>query len=153
MFIIAIAAMLFVTESALNVWDRLVQGPRIILYGYLAVMVLLVSSALWLVFRLLVRRKISTVSVSDKKLRKADIEERLQDAEQSGVDVGAGVVAVSGDLGVLALRVDIATFDGLRQVAVAIAIVVDVVGARLACLTNEVVRHRAVVVEHPRAAG
>jgi len=32
-FIIAIAAMLFLTESALNVWDRLVQGPSVLLYG------------------------------------------------------------------------------------------------------------------------
>ena len=37
-FVIAIAAMLFVTESALNVWDRLIEGPRIILYGYVTVM-------------------------------------------------------------------------------------------------------------------
>jgi hypothetical protein len=37
-FVIAIAALLFVTESALNVWDRLVQGPRLILYGYLSVL-------------------------------------------------------------------------------------------------------------------
>ena len=33
--IIAIGALLFITESALNVWDRLVQGPRVLLYGYL----------------------------------------------------------------------------------------------------------------------
>ena len=26
-FIVATGALLFVTESALNVWDRLVQGP------------------------------------------------------------------------------------------------------------------------------
>ena len=37
-FVIAIAAIFFVTESALNVWDRLVQGPRFLLYGYFAAM-------------------------------------------------------------------------------------------------------------------
>ena len=45
-FIIAIAALLFVTESALNVWDRLVEGPRYILYGYLAAIGLLVAARL-----------------------------------------------------------------------------------------------------------
>ena len=33
---------LFVTESALNVWDRLLEGPRLLRYGYVAVMVALV---------------------------------------------------------------------------------------------------------------
>ncbi len=58
-FVIAIAALLFVTESALNVWDRLVQGPRLLLYGYMSVMAALVVAAIWLGFRLLVRRKIA----------------------------------------------------------------------------------------------
>ena len=56
LFVIAIASMLFVTESAFNVWDRLLQGPRIVLYGYVAVMTGLVLTALWLVIRLVVRR-------------------------------------------------------------------------------------------------
>jgi GTP-binding protein EngB required for normal cell division/uncharacterized protein (DUF697 family) len=85
-FVIAIAAMLFVTESALNVWDRLVQGPRILLYGYVAVMVLLVVAALWLMIRLLVRRKISQPGDSRQQLRKEDIAQRLHNAERSGVD-------------------------------------------------------------------
>ena len=55
-FIIAIAALLFVTESALNVWDRLLQGPRLLLYGYVGVMIALVVTAIWLVLRLVVRR-------------------------------------------------------------------------------------------------
>ncbi|MDH3547187.1 MAG: hypothetical protein OEN22_08815, partial [Gammaproteobacteria bacterium] len=51
-FIIAIAALLFVTESALNVWDRLVAGPRILRYGYVGVLAMLVIAALWLIWRL-----------------------------------------------------------------------------------------------------
>ena len=35
LFIVVIAGLLFVTESALNVWDRLLEGPRYLLYGYL----------------------------------------------------------------------------------------------------------------------
>jgi len=86
-FIVAIAAMLFVTESALNVWDRLLQGPRIILYGYLVAMALLVVAAIWLVFRLVVRRRTSPVVGAATPLGKVDIEKRLRDAEKAGVDV------------------------------------------------------------------
>jgi len=88
-FIIAIAAMLFVTESALNVWDRLVQGPRILLYGYMAVMAALVVAAFWLVMRLVVRRKVRSGGRAPQKLKKDDIEARMLDAQKSGVDVAA----------------------------------------------------------------
>jgi GTP-binding protein EngB required for normal cell division len=86
-FIIAIAALLFMTESALNVWDRLVQGPRIILYLYLTVLVALIVTAIWLIARLVVKRKISPVASITKPHSKVDIEERLKDAERSGVDI------------------------------------------------------------------
>ena len=87
LFVIAIAALLFVTESALNVWDRLVQGPRLLLYGYLAVMAALVVAAIWLVVRLVVRRKITEPEVKPEKLSKPDIEARLRVADEAGVDV------------------------------------------------------------------
>jgi GTP-binding protein EngB required for normal cell division/uncharacterized protein (DUF697 family) len=86
-FIIAIGALLFITESALNVWDRLIQGPRIILYGYIAAMSALVIAAIWLIARLVVKRKISPGNKADEVIRKPDIEARLRDAERSGVDV------------------------------------------------------------------
>ena len=88
LFVIAIAALLFVTESALNVWDRLVEGPRVLLYGYVAVMVALVLVAGWLIWRLVVRRKIPDARKSDAQpLSAADIRERLAEAEKAGVDV------------------------------------------------------------------
>ena len=40
-FVIAMAALLFATESALNVWERRQQGPRLVLYGYVGVMLAL----------------------------------------------------------------------------------------------------------------
>ena len=87
-FIIAIGAMLFLTEAALNVWDRLVEGPKLLLYGYLSVMVALVITAIWLIWRLVVRRKIPKVKkAATRELSKSDIKERLRDAEASGVDV------------------------------------------------------------------
>jgi GTP-binding protein EngB required for normal cell division/uncharacterized protein (DUF697 family) len=89
-FIIAIAAMFFVTESALNVWDRLASGPRIILYGYIAALVLLTAAAAWLIFRIVVARKPAEKTAAAKRpLDRADIEKRLRDAETAGVDVEA----------------------------------------------------------------
>ena len=73
-FIIAIAALLFVTESALNVWDRLIEGPRVVLWGYIAVMSALVIAAIWLVMRLVVKRKIRSNGRHAKPMRKEDIE-------------------------------------------------------------------------------
>jgi GTP-binding protein EngB required for normal cell division/uncharacterized protein (DUF697 family) len=88
-FIIAIAAMLFVTESALNVWDRLMQGPRFILYGYVAALVLLTAATAWLVIRILAGNRQNRTAPDARPLGKADIEQRLRDAEQAGVDVAA----------------------------------------------------------------
>ena len=56
-FIIAIAATFFVTESALNVWDRLARGPRIILYGYMTAIALLTAAAVWLIVKILSGKK------------------------------------------------------------------------------------------------
>ncbi len=99
-FIIAIAAMLFVTESALNVWDRLVQGPRFLLYGYFAAMTGLIVTAIWLVMRLVVRRKIRDTKSSSQPLRQADIKQRLREAEKTGV----GVEKAQAELQQLAAR-------------------------------------------------
>ena len=88
-FIIAIAALLFMTESALNVWDRLVQGPRFILYGYLAVLAALVITAIWLIARLVVRRQVTPETSADKPLDRSQILDRLREAEKAGVDTGA----------------------------------------------------------------
>ncbi|MBT8077767.1 MAG: hypothetical protein KJO31_04285, partial [Gammaproteobacteria bacterium] len=88
-FVIAIAALLFMTESALNVWDRLVQGPKFILYGYIAVLLALVVAAIWLIARLVVRRKVTPESAADQPLDKAAILTRLREAEKSGVNTHA----------------------------------------------------------------
>lgn len=89
-FIVAIGALLFVTESALNVWDRLVEGPRVLLYTYFALMAGLVIAAIILIWRLVIRRQIPTKNkAATEKLTRKDIEVRLRDAEAAGVDVGA----------------------------------------------------------------
>jgi predicted GTPase len=87
-FIVATGALLFISESALNVWDRLKAGPPALLYAYVAVMLLLAVTAVWLIWRLVVRRKIAPHRELEKTpLTKPEIEARLRDAEAAGVDV------------------------------------------------------------------
>ena len=88
-FVIAVGAVIFLTESALNVWDRLLEGPRLLLYGYVAFMLALVVAAIWLIWRLVVRRKRRPSAAKPAaSLSREDIEQRLRDAEAAGVDVG-----------------------------------------------------------------
>ena len=86
-FVVAVAALLFVTESALNVWDRLLEGPRLLLYTYVSIMAGLVIAAIWLIVKLVVRRKPGATARSAVPLTRADIEQRLRDADKAGVDV------------------------------------------------------------------
>ncbi|MDH3490434.1 MAG: 50S ribosome-binding GTPase [Gammaproteobacteria bacterium] len=89
-FVIAIGALLFISESALNVWDRLQAGPPALLYAYMAVMLLLAVAALLLIWRLVVRRKITPArAVVSRPLSKQEIEERIREAEAAGVDVAS----------------------------------------------------------------
>ena len=84
----ATAAVLFVTESALNVWDRLEATPALVRYGYLALLVLVFAGAGWLIWRLVIRREPKPRNDDhNKPLTRAEIEERLQAAAESGVDV------------------------------------------------------------------
>ncbi len=85
-FVVATGALLFITESALNVWDRLRAGPPAVLYTYIAVMVLLATGAVWLALRLVVKQKVAPTKASDAMSR-SDIKARLQQAEAAGVDV------------------------------------------------------------------
>ena len=86
-FVVGVGAILFVTETALNVWDRLLEGPKLLLYGYVGAMVLLAVTAVWLTWRLVVRRRISPPQKTPvSKLTQSDIEARLRDAQAGGVD-------------------------------------------------------------------
>ncbi len=86
--LVATGALLFVTESALNVWDRLAEGPPLLLYIYIGVMAAIVIAALILIWRLVIRRKIVPPKAPiGRPLSRTDIEVRLRDAEAAGVDI------------------------------------------------------------------
>ncbi|MEM7502824.1 MAG: GTPase [Pseudomonadota bacterium] len=98
LFVLALAAVIFITESALNVWDRLREAPPYVLYVYAGTILLLVVVAIWLTVRLLVRRK--PRSETAPPLNRDSIEARLRDAERDGVDVSEA----RGELAELAAR-------------------------------------------------
>ena len=50
--------LLYVTDAALRVWDRLSEGPAFLLYTYVAVMAFIVLAAIVLIWRLVIRRRI-----------------------------------------------------------------------------------------------
>ena len=87
-FVVVIGGLLFVTEAALNVWDRLAEGPRFLLYVYATLLVGVVLAAVWLIWRLVIRRPIEAPK-KPEPLTRDDIESRLREADKSGVDVEA----------------------------------------------------------------
>lgn len=87
-FLVATGAVLFVTESALNVRDRLADGPRWLLYGYVALLAGVLLAAIVLIWRLVIRRPGGTAGKRRAPgLTRAEIETRLADADRAGVDV------------------------------------------------------------------
>jgi GTP-binding protein EngB required for normal cell division len=88
-FFIAIGALLYFTQTALNVWDRLLQGPWIVRWLYVGAMIGLVVLAVYLIWLLLVRRRpaAKTKAAAVVPLTRDEIETRLRDAEATGVDV------------------------------------------------------------------
>lgn len=90
-FLIAIGALLFFTQTALNVWDRLLEGPRLLRWGYVGGMIGLVILAIYLIWLLLIRRGPTAKRKTAVRapLSRDEIETRLRDAEAAGVDVGA----------------------------------------------------------------
>lgn len=85
--LVATGALLFVTESALNVWDRLAGGPRWLPYLYLALLGAVILGATALVWRLVIRRPRRGGDARAKPLSREQIERRLAEAERAGVDV------------------------------------------------------------------
>ncbi len=88
-FLVAIGALLFFTQTALNVWNQLLEGPWILRWGYVAAMIALVILALYLIWLLLIRRAKPSKSkaAAQPPLSRDEIEARLRDAAAAGIDV------------------------------------------------------------------
>lgn len=89
-FLVATGALLFVTESALNVWDRLAGAPRIFRYAFVGALVAVVTGVIILIWRLVIRRKPAGAARQSRRvLSRDEVESRLREAEASGIDVAA----------------------------------------------------------------
>lgn len=88
LFLLAVAALLFVTESALNVWQRLQEGPASLMFLWLCAVATLAFLTIWLIWRLAVRRKPSKKPPggAPKKLTREEIETRLRAADAAGIE-------------------------------------------------------------------
>ncbi len=87
--LLAIAALVFVTESTLNVWDRLSQGPRWIFYLYFGGLGLIALGSGWAVWRFVVpRRRAAQRPDAAAAADRESIQRRLEAAAASGVDTG-----------------------------------------------------------------
>ena len=80
------SAMLFVTESALNVSARLAEGPAVVRYGFWAAIAALLAGFCWLAFRLLWPRRPATNLADSSPLDEQQLRQRLSDAQAAGVD-------------------------------------------------------------------
>lgn len=100
LFILMVAALLFVTQSALDVWERLSRGPAGLLYLWLAMLAALSLLAVLLIWRLVVRRRPAQNPEYLPKLTRTQIEARLRAADAAGVDTARA----RAELGELAAR-------------------------------------------------
>lgn len=93
-FVAVIAAMLFITESALNVWDRLREAPSWLIISYSALILAIAAAAVWILWRFLLPRRRSGIEegASRAVFSEDALERRLAEAEAAGIDVGAARV-------------------------------------------------------------
>ncbi len=82
------AAMLFVSESALNVWARLEQGPLALQYAFVGAGIAIITLCIWLVFRFVVPRRAATKPAAEP-LSREQLNARIEQADQQGSSTGA----------------------------------------------------------------
>ena len=86
--VLIIAALLFLTESAFNVWDRLLAGPRWLLFGYVGAVLGILLLGAWLVWRWLwPRRKTVESERPGYPLDESGLRRRIQRAAEEGLDI------------------------------------------------------------------
>ncbi len=87
--IVGVAAVLYLTDTLLDVWDRLSKGPAAIRYAFWGILSTGLLLVAWGVYRLL--RPSSPATASGRQERPAidaaSLSERLDAAQESGIDV------------------------------------------------------------------
>ncbi len=83
--LLMIAALLWLMDTALSVWERLMAAPAWLMVGFWTGLVALAALVLWFSWRLLVPRR----RARSQRIPSTDPAERLAAAERRGVDVTA----------------------------------------------------------------
>jgi len=96
LFVAVIAGMLFITESALNVWDRLREAPALLVFAYAAVLAAIALAAVWVVWRFLLPRRSRREEEQPPVFSEDALKDRLAAAEAAGVDVAAARGELTG---------------------------------------------------------
>ena len=94
------AALLFVSESALNVWARLEAGPAVLRYAFVGALVSVLTLCVYLVVRFVVPRRRPEVARAPRQVDEASVRDRLSKAEARGMTT----VAAQQELGELERR-------------------------------------------------
>jgi GTP-binding protein EngB required for normal cell division len=83
-------ALLFVTDTAFSVWERLNRGPSWFLWLYGAGFLAVVAAGLYMLWRLLrPRAKVPADAAAERPPTQDELEARLAKAKDAGVDVAA----------------------------------------------------------------
>lgn len=148
LFIAVIGALLMLTDSALSIWQRLLDGPAVIRYGFLALLGGALASFLWLIFRFVVPRRAGAKSSSvPAPMDEAALQQRLDEVREQGMDATdaerefAALEAhrAGGDL-TLALFGEVST--GKSSLARALLPDADVLISPLAGSTTDIARYQ-----------
>ena len=84
-----VAALLFITESAVNVWEQLSQAPAWLWGGYVLVLLALIGGGFWLIWKLLVPRRRALERESERASTEPELRAALDEAAAAGIEVGA----------------------------------------------------------------
>jgi len=84
-----VAALLFITEAAVNVWEQLSQAPAWFWGGYVLVLLALIGGGFWLIWKLLVPRRRALERESERASTEPELRAALDEAATAGIEVGA----------------------------------------------------------------
>jgi len=85
--LLLLVLLLNLTQSALGVWDRMQQAPLWFFIIYGAAFLIISAAGLYMVWRLMPKKKKAKVAPPPEPLTESEIEQRVADHAEAGIDV------------------------------------------------------------------
>ena len=148
LFVVVLGALLMLTDSALSIWQRLLEGPALIRYAFLLLLGAALTGFVWMLWRFVVPRRVAAKqAAAPAPLDEAALQQRLSEAREQGIDAAAAesefaalaAHRAGGDL-TLALFGEVSS--GKSSLARALLPGADVQVSPLAGSTTEIARYR-----------